>query len=418
MGLALPTARRFDPRLVLAAIAVIVAASLLVGYGTGWMNLSRPAANPLAQLPGCPPTGVTLGVATQADGASGLGTATEALESGFSTATGGCLAVALTADPSGFGALAARSVDAVIGPLPPSAGELPGPFYQVPLLVSAVVVIVNTAGFASTLNLSAAALAGAYLGTLTSWDSPLLEASNPGLDSDLAVSVVHLAGPSEASALLSGYLSARNASFASAVGAGSNVSWPVGSTAASPAAMLNTLGATPGSIGYASTDVCPTLPAGLLCAALATGSSSYLAPSTAAVGAAANLLANSSAATGLHWANVSGLAAPSADVYPMLEITYAFVYRDLGTGYGGVLTLNESKWLIASLFWVASDTSSAAGPLVAPYGYDPLPDIFGFEAEKTALSVTYEGGWVLLPPSAVTPGDNEGGEGSGETGEF
>ncbi len=398
---------------------MIVAVSLVIGYGTGWMNLSRPAPNPLAQLPGCPPTGVSLAVATQADASVGLAASAAALATGFSTATGGCLAVAFSADATGFGALSVRSVDAVIGPLAPQAGELPGPVYQLPLFIAPVVVVVNAEGLGSSLNLSAAALAGVYLGSVTSWSAPLLEATNPGLHSSLAVSVDHFGGPSEASALLSGYLAERNTTFAGTVTAGANVSWPVGTTAATPASMLALIAATPGSIGYEPTDVCPSLPAGLVCASLQTGTGgSYVAPSSGAVASAASLLANTSAATGLHWANASGVSGAGATVYPMLEITYAFVYRDLGTSYGSNLTLNDSKWLIASLFWIASDTSSAAGPLIAPSGYFPLPDILAYESEKSVLSVTYEGGWVLLPPSSVTPGDNEAGEGPGETGEF
>lgn len=417
-GLALPTSRRFDSRLVLGGIAVIVAVSLLVGYSSGWMNLSRPAPNPLAQLPGCPPAGVSLGVAAQSGASVGLASAATALAAGFSAATGGCLSTTVASDPTGFGALSAKSVDAAIGPLVPTAGSLPAPVYSVPLLVSPVVVIVNAEGLPARLNLSAPALAGAYLGEITSWSSPLLTGTNPGLTSSLNVSVAYLAGPSEANALLSGYLAERNASFARSVGSGTNVSWPAGTVASSPAAMLTLLASTPGRIGYEPTDVCPALPSGLVCAAIETGTSSYVLPSPGAVAAAADLVANSSAATGLHWANVSGLASTSASVYPMLEITYAFVYKDLGTSYAGALTLNESKWLIASLFWVASDTSSSAGPIVQPYGYYALPDGFAFEAEKTSLSVTYEGGWVLLPPSSVTGSDNEAGEGSGETGEF
>ncbi len=417
-GLALPTSRRFNPRTVLVVIAALVAASLVFGYATNWVTLNRPAPNPLAHLPGCPPSGVNVQVSVEADASGGLTSLWPELATGFSTATGGCLAVVSNASSVAYTPLGAKTADAVVGPLLPASGALAGDTESAPLLISPVVVLVNSNGLGGAVNLTAAALAGAYLGTVSSWADVLLSGPNPADASTANVSVVHLAGPSAATGLLSNYLSEWNSSFATTVGGGPNVTWPGGLVAATPQDVPALVAAAPGRIGYVPTDACPSLPAHVLCAALQTATGSFALPTLGALSSAAALLANTSAAQKNDWRNLSGVAPVGSNVYPMLEVTYVTMYRDLGTAYGASLGLNESKWLVAAFYWVAADTSNAVVSLAAPYGYFPVPELLGFEAQKAVLTYTYLGNWILLPPSALVPGDNEAGEGSGETGEF
>jgi ABC-type phosphate transport system substrate-binding protein len=419
-GLALPTSRRLNPWHALVICAIVVASALTVGYATNWMNLSRAAPNPLSELPGCSSGGVSLNVATEDDSSAGLTSLWPELASAFSAATGGCLNVVSAPSSTGFSILTGLGTDGLVGPLvPPGAGtgSLGAATYDVPLMVSPVVVLVNAQGWASTLNLSADALASAYLGTVTSWSSPAFTATNPGLVSDRNVTVVHLAGPSAASDVLSAYLAQWNATFRAEVGVGANVSWPVGLVAAAPSNVTELVAATPGAIGYAPTDVCPTLPTGVICASVQTGVAAYALPTASSVAAAASLEANSTAGLAGQWANVTGVSPENASAYPMVETTFAVLYRDLGTAYGSALTMNESKWLIALFFWVASDTSGTAGPLEESLGYQPLPGGLAFPAEEASLEVTYLGNWILLPPGSLQEGGGEGGEG-GETGEF
>ncbi len=417
-GLALPTSRRFNLRTVAVVIAVLIAGSLVFGYTTHWVTLNRAAPNPLAELPGCPAAGVSLQVEVEAGAAAGLAALWPSLASGFSTSTGGCLSVTSNSSASAFGPLAAKSSDAVVGPLLPTGGPLAADTYAVPLLLSPLSILVNDDGLGSAVNVSAAALAGAYLGSIATWGSGLLAGPNPGSHSSANVSVVSLPGPSEANALLSEYLSERNSTFQGEVGAGANVSWPDGVVASSAAEVATLVASTPGRIGYVPTDVCGSLPVGVICAAVESAPGVFTLPSASTVFSAEALLANTTAAQANDWTNLSGVAPLAPGVYPMVEVTYATLYRDLGTAYGASLDLNDSKWLVAAFFWVAADTSSAPGLLASPYGYFPVSEQLGFEAEKAALSVTYLGNWVLLPPSAISPSDPEAGEGGGETGEF
>lgn len=415
-GLALPTARRFEPRLAAVGIAILVAVSLTVGYATNWFEVSRTAPNPLSELPGCSGGGTAINVATEAGASPTLAAVWPTLASAFSSATGGCLSVTTHSTATGLTELASEGVDAVIGPQlpgPPGLASLAAETYDVPLLVSPVVLLANLPG-TTELNLSANALAGAYLGTVHNWSDPALTSVNPALRWSGNVTVVHLQAPSGADAVFSTYLAEWNARFRSTVGSGANVSWPVG-VAASASNVTAVVASIPGAIGFSPTDVCPSLPSGVVCAALQTGPTTFVAPVPAEVSAAASLEANSSAALHGDWTNATGVAPTNSTVYPMVETTYAVVYRDLGTAYGSALGLNASKWLIALLFWVAADTAGTAGYLAQTQGYDPLSGALAITAEETALNVTYLGNWILIPASALQEGTSEGGN---ETGEF
>jgi ABC-type phosphate transport system substrate-binding protein len=419
-GLALPTARKLDPRLTVIAVVVIVVASTAVGFATNWFNVSRPAPNPLAELPGCGGGGTTLTVATEADGSSALAGTWSSLATAFGAATGNCLTVASSASSVGFSALSSLSLDALIGPTVPSAATsaaLTNSTYDLPLFVAPVIVLVNTEGLVPHLDLSAAALAGAYLGTLTRWNASSVTATNPSLSSSEPVSVVYLAGANEANAVFTGYLGAWNATFRTSIPASANGSWPVGTPATDAAQVASLVAATPGAIGYVPTDLCPRLAAPVACAAVQTGGGGFVLPTASDVASAASLEANSSAASKDVWANVTGVAPTNSSAYPMLETTYAVLYRDLGNAYGSTLSLNASKWLIALVFWVQSNTSGAPGIISAASGFAALPSGFGLASVELTLTITYSGAWILLPPGALAEGYGESGE-TGETGEF
>lgn len=412
-GLRLPEPRRFRLSWTLAILAVVVGASLGVGYTVGWLNPILPV-HPTPQLQGsqdCGSAAVPLVVDTESNQSSSLAPAWSSLASAFAAATGGCVDVSTSG--SSFGALASLSADGLVGPELPSAAagvSLPSSTLSIPLLVSPVVVLVNLGPSVSALNLSAAALAGFYQGTLTSWNVDLVTAVNPGLHSSLGVTPLTLGGSTPTDRALCHYLSEWNSSFRSGVSCSSAVAWPAGRPVASPAALISTVAATPGALGFVPNAVCGSLPSGVLCAALQTGGSApaYSLPTATSVALAASQLANSSAAASSDWANVTGVALTNSSAYPMVELTYGVVYADLGTVYGPSLTLGQAKWLMTLLWWVTIDSGATA----SGFGYFPLPPALVAPAETLLVKVAYQGASVLEPPG------EENGESGGETGEF
>ncbi len=114
------------------------------------------------------------------------------------------------------------------------------------------------------------------------------------------------------------------------------------------------------------------------------------------------------------------MAPTNSNAYPMLETTYAILYRDLGDTYGAQLSYNASKWLVAMVFWVETNISGTPETIGAASGYFPLPWTFALNSAEIVLNITYQGAWILLPPGALAEGYGENGETdeTGETGEF
>ena len=424
-GLVVPPPRRFGAEQVALALgisALVLAASLGVGYAVGWLNPARasPSGPALAGPQDCGENGsaVPLVLAAEPNASTRSEAAWSALADPFVNLTGSCLSVEMRA--VGLAGLASLSVAGAIGPSIPENGtlaNLSAETYSVPLLASPLVIIYNTGSSPSVLNLTPGALAGMYLGTVRTWSDSSLTEANPGLASDLSVAPFYLAGPSAANALLSTYLSEENASFRAAVGSGASPAWPVGQPVSSPAEMLSEVGATPGAIGYEPSNVCPSVAPPLACATIGSASGSFTPATEASVLAALNFTSSSAAAASADWANVTGVSYGNPNAYPMVELTYASVYRDLAKAYGPLLPPTQAKWLLTLLWWVASiETTPWATEHVVPNvlsdGYVPVPLSIEGTAQATLSKVSYNGTSILFPNG------EEGGEGGNETGEF
>ena len=424
-GIVVPPRRRFGTEQIAVALGIsvlLVAASLGVGYVLGWMEPARGSVSGphLAGPQDCGINGSTVSLALGVDpnASTQLEAASVSLAEPMVNLTGPCLSLGFL--PSGPEALATLAVDVAIGPALSPTGlpaDLSSQVYSVPVLAAPLVVIYHLNGSATELNLTADALAGAYLGTLRTWNASLLTEGNPGLRSDLAVVPFYLAGPSAANALLSEYLSKENASFRSAVPAGESPAWPAGRAASSPSEMLSLLAATPGAIGYEPSDVCPSLASPLHCARVQSSDSSFVPADLPSVRAAVNVTSASSAAIHADWSNITGVAFGNSSVYPMVGLTYATVYRDLAKSYGSLVTPVQAKWLLTLLWWTASvETTLWATdhvvPVVENEGYVPMTTSIEATAQATLAHVTYNGTSILFPNG------EESGETGNETGEF
>ncbi len=415
-GLVLPPPKRFGLENIAVAFAIsvlIVGASIVIGHAEGWFNPVRPTeSGPDLQGPqdcGGGPASVPLNLAVEANASVALTAGWENLTSLYVTGTGDCVVASTSA--GGMASLTSFSADGLIGPdlsLSASYAGLGTKTYAVPLLVSPLVVVYNLNGSDADLNLSAAALAGAYLGSISSWTSPELTAINPGLDSSLPVTPIELGGPSQANEVFSSYLAEWNASFRTEVGAGWQPPWPAGLAAASPSALLSLVAGTPGAIGYEPTDVCPSLPSNVSCARVETGNTSFVTPSFAGTWQAANATLSSSGVTSGAWVNDTGVAPTTSAAYPMVEVTGGLLYRDLGSAYGGSLGLNQAQWLMSMFWWIGS----AIGTTVVGSGYYALPSGFTVAVETVLAKVAYDGTSILFPNG------EENGETGNETGEF
>ena len=148
-GLDVPPPPRFGAEQVALALgisALVLAASLGVGYAVGWLNLvpSSSQGPVLAGPQDCGAGGsvVPLVLAVEPNASTGLDAAWQALAQPFANLTGSCLSVATRA--LSLQSLTSLSVAGAIGPSIPEPGapaNLSSETYSVPLLASLFVVI-------------------------------------------------------------------------------------------------------------------------------------------------------------------------------------------------------------------------------------------------------------------------------------
>lgn len=183
-----------------AASVVAVAALALSGCAA---NEGAPASDLTGTLNGA--------------GSSAQGSAQEAWYSAFQTANGG---VTINYDPSGSGAgresFLAGAVEFAGTDSYLKDDELttesplcvPGTgFFEVPVYVSPIAVVVNVDGV-DAINLSSATIASIFKGDITNWNDAAIVAENPGLKlPDLAITAVHRSDDSGTTKNFSKYLS-------------------------------------------------------------------------------------------------------------------------------------------------------------------------------------------------------------------
>jgi phosphate transport system substrate-binding protein len=270
------------------------------------------------------------------------------------------ISYAVVGSSAGIAAIIARQADFGAADVPMTAAEQAaatgGPITQVPVDLGGEGIAYNLplpAG--ARLHLTGQVLAAIYLGQITRWNDPAITALNPGFTLPPApITVVHRSDGSGTTYIFSNYLSAVSPAWASKVGTGKTLSWPVGEGAEGNGSVASTVNRTPFSIGYIEQaySMGLTLPF----AALRNQAGNYVTPSAQTVAAAA---ARKPAITP---ADFSIVNQPGPDSYPISGYSWALVYthqQDQARGQA----------LVAMLDWLSHDGQAYA----AANGYVPLP---------------------------------------------
>ena len=135
---------------------------------------------------------------------------------------------------AGIAAFSARRVDFGASDVPLNAAEQAaahgGGAVQVPVDLGAAFVVYNLVlPGTGRLRLSGPVIARIFLGQITRWNDPAIVALNPGADiPDVPVNVVHRSDGSGTTYIFSNYLSAVDPAWASRIGTGKSLHWPVG----------------------------------------------------------------------------------------------------------------------------------------------------------------------------------------------
>ncbi|HEX9104436.1 MAG TPA: phosphate ABC transporter substrate-binding protein PstS [Polyangia bacterium] len=246
---------------------------------------------------------------------------------------------------------------------------------HVPTVLGAVAVVYN--GAPAGLKLTPAVLADIFLGKITHWNDPKLQAipGQPKLP-DVAITVCHRSDGSGTTAVFTDYLAKISPAWKTTVGAGKAVKWPVGLGGKGNEGVTGSVKSTPGSVGYV--ELAYANQNKLTMAALQNADGAFVLPS---------IESTSAAAAGVEMPadfRVSITNAKGKAAYPISSFTYVLIYKEQSDAAKG-------KAIGQFLWWAIHDGQKLAAPL----DYAPLPKAVVTKVEQELRGITVAGKSVI-----------------------
>lgn len=269
-----------------------------------------------------------------------------------------------------------RTVDFGASDAPMSDAELakaPGVIH-IPTVLGAVAIVYN--GAPDGVKLTGETLADIFLGKITRWNDPKLQAINKVKLPDVAITVAHRSDGSGTTAVFTDYLGKVSPAWKSTVGVGKSVKWPVGLGGKGNEGVTGTVKSTPGAIGYV--ELAYARQNKLAMAEMKNADGNFVAPS---------IETTSEAAAGVTLPpdyRVSITDAKGKNAYPISSFTYILLYKEQTDAQKG-------KALVEFLWWAVHDGQKLAAPL----DYAPLPKAVVAHVEATLRGITAGGKKVL-----------------------
>jgi len=228
---------------------------------------------------------------------------------------------------------------------------------HIPTVLGAVVPAYNVPGVSGELKFTPAALAGIFLGKITSWNDPALTSANPGVNlPNQPLIVIHRSDGSGTTYIFTDYLSKVSNEWQNQVGKGTSVKWPVGLGGKGNEGVAGMVRQMQGSIGYV--ELIYAVQNNISYGTVKNASGNFVKASLDSVTAAAASVKNMPADF-----RVSITNAPGKDAYPISSFTWLLIpaqSKDKAKG----------KILADFLNWMVDDGQKMTAPLT----YAPLPE--------------------------------------------
>lgn len=197
------------------------------------------------------------------------------------------------------------------------------PVVQFPESAGPVCITYNLPSLSQPLHLTAATLSGIYLGTIKNWHDAAIAKANPGVKlPNTPILVVHRSDGSGTTNIFTTYLSAVNPTWASKVGKGISVNWPVGLGGKGSEGVTGLVKQTEGAIGFV--ELSYAISNHLPVAAMQNKAGEFVEPSaqstSAAIGAFADALSKDVRNP------IVDANAPGA--YPIAGLTFLIIPKD------------------------------------------------------------------------------------------
>ena len=355
--------------IVLSVVAVVVII-LIAGALTNWFGL---AGTPPIQLNGA--------------GSSFAFPLMSAWSTEYKTATGVQINYQGTGSGAGISAIIAKNLDfgATDAPLNATQHSQNPTLLTIPESLGAVTVAYNLPTVPAHVNLTGPIIANIYLGLITRWDDANIRGINPGVTfPSTSIFVEYRSDSSGTTFVFTDYLSKVNSQFATQVGKGKLVAWPVGSGSPQNQGVANAVKGQIGAIGYV--ELAYVVQNSMSYAKVQNAEGNYILPDLNSTAAAASSAAGSLPAGNSDWSHVSITNATGAGSYPISTFTYILVYQELDV-YPNGMTQEKAQALVAFLRWAISTGQTTATSLT----YAPLPSAVVTQDGATIDMITFNG---------------------------
>jgi phosphate transport system substrate-binding protein len=232
---------------------------------------------------------------------------------------------------------------------------------QFPAVIGGTVPIINLEGFKpGELRITGPILAEVFMGDITKWNDPKLQALNPGKKlPDASITVVHRADGSGTTFNFTDYLASVSKSWADRVGRGAAVKWPAASSLGGKGneGVAANVTRVKGAIGYV--EYAYVKKNNLTFMQLQNKSGKYVSPDD---------LTFAAAAAGADWFSVPGMGVSIVDqrgdaVWPVSTASFIIMYKDPTDKKASDEVLKFFDWAFKNGKTLATDLD-----------YVPLPD--------------------------------------------
>ena len=227
---------------------------------------------------------------------------------------------------------------------------------HIPTVLGAVVPAYNVPGVSGELKFTPEALAGIFLGKITSWNDPALTKANPGVNlPNQPIVVVHRSDGSGTTFIFTDYLSKVSPEWKSKAGNNTSVSWPTGIGGKGNEGVSGQVKQTPGALGYV--ELIYAIQNKMPYAEIKNSAGEFVKPTLESVTAA---LGTADIPDDFRFSMTN---APGKDAYPIAGATWLLVYQQQKDA-------NKGKKLVEFLKWAMTKGE----PMAKDLDYAPLPD--------------------------------------------
>jgi phosphate transport system substrate-binding protein len=227
---------------------------------------------------------------------------------------------------------------------------------HIPTVMGAVVPAYNIPGISGEVKFTAQALAGIFLGKITTWNDKAITSANPGMDfPNQPIIVVHRSDGSGTSFIFTDYLTKVSSDWAAGPSKGTSVKWPVGLGGKGNEGVAGMIRQMQGSIGYV--ELIYAVQNKITYGSVKNSSGAFVKASLDSVTAAAASVKNMPADYRVSITNAAGKEA-----YPISSFTWLLIPAQSKDAAKGKIIQDFLGWMLDNGQTMTADLSYAPLP--------------------------------------------------------